>query len=84
MGKPKKYGPDMGVYVPTEDELKAYKWGIRNNISIAPFALSEIKWYIDITIKGKTARAPDIYPKILIFKKIYEYYKYYYDKKGNT
>ena len=81
MGKKKKYGPDMGNYVPSTTEHEAWMWGVRNNISIAPFAQSETRWHIDITMNGKTIRAPDVYPKVEIFKKIYEYYKYYYEKR---
>ena len=64
----------------TSEETKAYHWCINNGIFISPFATGDATWYIDIEIKNKTNRSPDSYGKDTIWIKMYEFYKYYYDK----
>ena len=71
---------NMGTYVASELEVKAYIWCIRNKIYIAPKAISDTRWSIVITNNGVTHEDPSQYIKGLIWKKIYEYYKYYYEK----
>ena len=72
----------MGEYLPTEEEFEAYHWGINNGVHIAPFAKNEASWWIEISINGSTPkRSKETYGKNVIFQKIYEFYKYYYDKK---
>ena len=71
----------MGTYVASELELKAYRWCIRNKIYIAPKAINETRWSIVITNNGRTHEDPSHYIKGLIWEKIYEYYKYYYEKQ---
>ena len=70
----------MGQYMPTMQETEAYRWCINNGIYISPFANGEGAWYVDITINGKTNRSPEVYGKITIWIKLYEFYKYYYNK----
>ena len=70
----------MGTYVASELELKAYRWCIRNKIYIAPKAINETRWSVVITNNGRTHEDPSHYIKGLIWEKIYEYYKYYYEK----
>lgn len=79
----KKQVIDMGNYVPTKDEYKAMHWCINNNIKISPKALSTLKWSIIIDLNGKKTESPDSYGKIEIWKKILEYYTYYYKKYEN-
>ena len=57
----KKSKINMGSYMPNEDEFKAYRWCVNNNIY-------------------KTNEDPNSYLKNDIWVKIYEYYKYYYNK----
>jgi hypothetical protein len=76
----KKRGVDMGEYIADEKEWEAYRWCIRNNIFIAPKALTEARWSIVITNKNITHEDPNSYTKTVIWEKIYEYYKYYYNK----
>ena len=76
----KKGKVNMGSYVANEQELNAYHWCINNGIYIAPKAINEAKWSVVITNKGKTHEDPSHYIKGLIWQKIYEYYKYYYEK----
>lgn len=76
----KKKDFDMGFYTYTEEEYEAYKWCIKNNIYISPLAMSSVRWTITITNNGKEFKDPNSYGKVEIWKKLYEYYKYYYDK----
>ncbi len=71
---------DMGSYAPTIEDMEAYVWCIRNKIYISPFATGEATWYLDIEINKKTNRSPTAYSKNTIWIKMYEFYKYYYDK----
>ena len=74
----------MGTYHQTDDEEKAYRWCIKNNIKISPLCYTYGRsWKIDIIINGKSFKSPESYPKIEYWKKMYEYYKYYYDKHEN-
>tara|TARA_R110002012_G_scaffold49479_1_gene128025 strand:+ start:20 stop:265 length:246 start_codon:yes stop_codon:yes gene_type:complete len=70
----------MGNYLPTSEELMAYRWCINNGILISPFATGNGTWYVDIEINKKTNRSPDVYSKDTIWIKMYEFYKYYYNK----
>ena len=70
----------MGSYLPTSEELIAYRWCINNGIYISPFATGDATWYLDIKINKKTNRSPSPYGKDTIWIKMYEFYKYYYDK----
>ena len=70
----------MGQYMPTTAEAEAYRWCINNGIYISPFATGEGASYVDITMNNKTNRSPDSYGKITIWIKLFEFYKYYYDK----
>ena len=72
---------NMGTYSASKLELEAYIWCIRNKIYIAPKAINETRWTIVITNNGKTHEDPSHYIKDLIWEKIYEYYKYYYEQK---
>ena len=55
---PRKKKDVMGQYMPTMQEMEAYRWCINNGIYISPFANGEGAWYIDININNKTNRSP--------------------------
>ena len=78
----KKAKIDMGNPGYEVEDWRAYHWCIDNGIYIAPFAQSSIKWYVDITNNGNTYRDPDVYGKTDIWIKIFEYCKYYYNKRN--
>lgn len=80
MARKRKIG-DMGNYVMDKEDFDAYYWCIKNNIIIAPLAQSTTHWYIELTLSGKLIRDPTMYGRTEIWKKIYEYYKYYYKKR---
>ena len=70
----------MGQYMPTMKEMEAYRWCINNGIYISPYANGEGGWYIEIKLNNKINRSPDVYGKTTIWIKLYEFYKYYYNK----
>ena len=64
-------------------EMKVVAWCLNNNISIScmpDWENSGTKWLIDIKINRNTHRDPNVYEDEDVLNKIYEYYKYYYDK----
>jgi hypothetical protein len=71
---------DMGNYVAKPIEQDAYVWCIHNNILIAPKAKSNTEWYITISINGKVNTSPIAYEKVEIWKELYKFYLYYYEK----
>jgi|TARA_R110002020_G_scaffold51698_1_gene146184 hypothetical protein len=73
----------MGYYMPTIKETEAYRWCINNGIYISPYANGEGGWYIEIKLNNKVSRSPDAYGKVTIWIKLFEFYKYYYNKYAN-
>ena len=78
--KVKKGQVNMGTTTMDPKLWEAYRWCVRNNIAISPKAKSTTAWYVDIKNKGKTHTSPETYGKTEIWKKIFEYCKFYYDK----
>jgi|TARA_B110001452_G_scaffold260894_1_gene258950 hypothetical protein len=78
--KAKKGKINMGEPGHNEKDWKAYRWCVRNNIAIAPHAKSTTEWYVSIKNQDKTNISPEAYEKTIIWQKIFEYCKYYYDK----
>jgi hypothetical protein len=76
----KKKGVDMGDPGYNQDDWEALRWCIRNNIYISPKAKSSNEWYIDITNKGVTNTTPVAYGKKDIWKKLFEYCRFYFNK----
>ena len=80
-GTTKKKGAiDMGTYTPTSSEFDAFKWCINNGIYISPKASSSIEWYVNINMNGKNNVSPKTYKKLDIWKQMYLFYSYYYNK----
>ena len=84
--KPKtKKKKKQGLYYPyTGEDMKRVSWCLNNNIEIAVTPNKEVssdKWKVEIRMnKGDWKRDPGIYEHEEAMKKLYEYYKYYYDK----
>jgi hypothetical protein len=76
-----KKGSIMGKYYATDEEIDAAMWCIKNNIKISPLkkSFAEDRWYIEITLNGKTHRSPESYGKTVVWEKMYEFYLYYYN-----
>ena len=64
-------------------EMKIIGWCLNNNIGvgISPDWKDDMnRWQIDININSKTHTYPNRYEDDVIYNKVNEYYKYYYDK----
>ena len=77
----------MGDYSASKHELDAYNWCVKNNIKISPSASTRdqypTSWYLIIDIDGRINKSPETYGSLDIWGKLYEYYKYYYNKYLN-
>lgn len=78
--KKKKWEVDMGSYIYNTKEQEAMMWCVKNNIRISPKAKSTTQWSLVIDLNGSLNESPETYPKTTIWKKLFEFYKYYYDK----
>jgi hypothetical protein len=70
----------MGTYLPDSIGYNASRWCLNNNIYIYPVIESQGRWLIEINIAWNKNKSPDSYGKNEIWRKINEYYKYYYEK----
>ena len=79
--KPKVKKKKTNLYYPyTDEDIKRVNWCMNKNIHIA-VSPGETKWKIEIRMnKGDWKQDPGVYEHEEAMKKIYEYYKYYYDK----
>ena len=66
----------------TDDNMKHVAWCMNNSIVVgfSPIWDSEDDWNIDIKINNKSSVDPNTYTGEEVMAKVYEYYKYYYDK----
>lgn len=80
----KKKGVGMGDYLPTEQEQKAYRYGIRNDIRIAPRAVpnSAGSWYVEIFQGGRWSHNGEQFGPVDVWRQVYAYYIYYYNKRN--
>ena len=79
----KKTGRTPGFYSYTKENIKHAGWCINKGIKIPVVPNWEVvdnEWKIEININGKVHFDPVIYEGKEALKKMYEYYKYYYDK----
>ena len=83
-GNKKTKGRSPGSYPYEREDLKRVDWCLSNNISIAvtPGEYND-DWLLELRINGKTHIDPKVYTGEEAIKKMYEYYKYYYDKYRN-
>ena len=79
--KPKVKKKKTNLYYPyTDEDIKRVSWCMNKNIQVA-VSPGETKWKVEIRMnKGDWKRDPGIYEHEEAMKKMYEYYKYYYDK----
>ena len=66
----------------TDDNMRHIAWCMNNSIIVgfSPIWDSEDDWTIDIKINNKSSVDPNTYTGEEVMAKVYEYYKYYYDK----
>lgn len=80
----KKQQVDMGYYIPNKKEQEAYSWCISNGIYISPkVSKSSSEWHLLIEINKKINISPDTFKKVEIWKQLFKYYVYYYEKYEN-
>ena len=72
-------GKSPGSHPYTNEDMKRVNWGMRNGIKIAVIP-SGIDWQVELNINKKIHLNPEVYKAKEATEKMYEYYKYYYDK----
>ena len=79
----KNAGRSPGAHSYTKEDIKHAGWCMNKNISVAVcpnWKGSSDEWKVEIKINKKVHLDPAIYKADEAHKKMYEYYKYYYDK----
>ena len=71
-------------YDQTEKDKKAYSWCVNHGIKIGMLAVSpgfgNASWKIRVVANGKETISPRDYNKREILPKLFELYRFYYDK----
>jgi len=75
----KSYGKSPGFHVYTNEDMKRVGWCLGKKIKIAVIP-SGSKWQVEISLNDKIHLDSNTYKADEAYKKMYEYYKYYYDK----
>ena len=77
-------GRSPGSHPYTREDMKRVGWCLSNDIAIAvtPGEMDD-EWLLELRINNKIHMDPKVYNNEDALKKMYEYYKYYYDKHGN-
>ena len=74
-----KTGKSPGYHNYTRDDMKRVNWCMNKGIKIAVIP-NGIEWQVEININKKIHLNPEVYKADKAYEKMYEYYKYYYDK----
>ena len=72
-------GRSPGSHPYTMEDMKRVGWCINKNIKIAVIP-SGTQWQVELNINNKVHLDPKKYEGKEATEKMYEYYKYYYDK----
>jgi ABC-type branched-subunit amino acid transport system ATPase component len=72
-------GKSPGYHRYTNEDIKRVSWCMDNGIKIATIP-SGTKWQVELSINKNIHLDSNIYEADEAYKKMYEYYKYYYDK----
>jgi len=75
----KSSGKKPGYHPYTDEDIKRVSWCMDNNIKIAVIPNIN-KWQVELSINKNIHLDSNIYKADEAYKKMYEYYKYYYDK----
>tara|TARA_R100001594_G_C3853361_1_gene219022 strand:- start:4 stop:273 length:270 start_codon:yes stop_codon:yes gene_type:complete len=77
----KKKKQKENLYYPyTKEDMKRVQWCLNRDIGVA-VSPDGNQWKVEIRLnKGDWKRDPNEYTREDAMKKMYEYYKYYYDK----
>ena len=76
-------GRSAGVHPYTPEDLKRVNWCVEKGIRVAVVPKQDgppSDWKVEISIDGRTHADPETYNGYDAQTKMYEYYKYYYDK----
>ena len=87
MAKFRKISRSAGASIIPQGYSKMIQWCLNNSIaiSIVPnWDMSDGNWKIEIKINNKVHVDPTNYTVANVHDKMYEYYKYYYDKYNKT
>ena len=77
----KATGRSPGYHPHTREDLKRVGWCLNKNIKIAVVP-NGTKWQVEISLNGNIHLDSNLYKADEAYKKMYEYYKYYYDKQN--
>jgi len=77
--KKKSTGKSPGYHNYTHEDMKRVQWCLDKKIKIAVIP-NGTKWQVELNINDKIHLDPEIRQPDEAYKKMYEYYKYYYDK----
>ena len=77
----KSYGKSPGFHVYSNADMKRVQWCLDRKIKIAVIP-SGNDWQVEITIGKSVNLDSTIYRAKEAYKKMYEYYKYYYAKQN--
>ena len=72
-------GLSPGYHPYTPENMKQVGWCMNKNITIAVIP-SGNEWQVELNINNKVHLDPKVYQGQEATEKMYEYYKYYYDK----
>ena len=72
-------GRSPGQHPYTPEDMKRVSWCIDKGIKIAVIP-SGTQWQVELNINGKIHLNPEKYEAKEAIEKMYEYYKFYYDK----
>ena len=72
-------GKTPGYHLFTDEDMKRVNWCLNNGIKIAVIP-NGTEWQVELNINNKVHLDPKIYRNKEAMEKMYEYYKYYYDK----
>ena len=75
----KSTGKSPGYHRYTNEDIKRVSWCMDNGIKIAVIP-NGTQWQVELNINNKVHLDPKIYEGKGATEKMYEYYKYYYDK----
>jgi len=77
----KATGKSPGYHSYTQEDMKRVNWCMNKGIKIAVVP-SGTEWQVEINLNKKIHLDSNIYKADEAYKKMYEYYKYYYDKQN--
>jgi hypothetical protein len=75
----KKLGKSPGYHDYTNEDMKRVQWCLDKNIKIAVIPKG-VEWQVEISLNDKIHLDSNTYKADEAYKKLYEYYQYYYDK----